>query len=192
MPTLTTHFRKLLEEIQPPDDRLELAKTLPREVREFLRLHEEFITRSPHSRLAGSYAQFLTVGDVKDVDFLIRVDGDQDANDPTARSVLSGLVKALKELPENLGYVGDADFDFTRNRRSVQVKFENEEFYLDVVPCIAPTGSTNQFTSRIGVTRHGFSPIRWVSYSKSRILRESIAASSGVWLSCSSSFATTA
>lgn len=141
--TLTTHFRKLLTDLRPPEDRLELAKTLPGQVREFLQRHEDFITKSPHSRLAGSYAQFLSVGDVKDVDFLVRVDGDPDADDPTARSVLSALAKALKDLPEHLGYVGDSDFDFMRNRRSVQVKFETEDFYLDVVPCIAPYGLDN-------------------------------------------------
>lgn len=138
--TLTTHFRKLLQDIQPPEDRLELAKTLPGQVREFLQLHEEFITKYPHTRLAGSYAQFLTVGDVKDVDFLVRVDGNPETDEPTARAVLTDLVHALRDLPDYLGYVGDSHFDFKRNRRSVQVKFEHEDFYMDVVPCIAPDG----------------------------------------------------
>lgn len=138
--TLTTHFRTLLRNIQPPEDRLELAQTLPQRVRDFLRLHKDFVTVSPHTRLAGSYAQFLTVGDVKDVDFLVRGDGDPENDAPTARVVLTSLAEALRELPDYLDYTGEAYFDITRNRRSVQVKFENEEFFLDVVPSIAPDG----------------------------------------------------
>src|SRR5680860_476275 len=153
---LSTHFSKLIQNIQPPSERLELAETLPQQVRDYLSEHKEFVTKSPYSRLVGSYAQHLTVGDVKDVDFLIRVNGDPKENDPTAREVLSGLATALKDLPVYLEYSGDTDFDITRNRRSVQVKFENEEFYLDVVPCIAPNG----FDESIFVPDWGFK--KWI------------------------------
>jgi len=162
---LTPHFGKLIQNIQPSSERLELAETLPQQVRDYLAGNDEFVTRSPHSRLVGSYAQHLTVGDVKDVDFLVRVDGDPEVNEPTVRTVLSELASALRDLPEHLGYSGDTYFDITRNRRSVQVKFEYEDFYLDVVPCIAP----NNFGDSIFVPDWGFK--KWIESHPRGVVR---------------------
>lgn len=138
MHTLGIHFTKLLENIQPPAHRLEKAQGIPPQVRDYLAEHEGFETKHPHSRLAGSYRQHLSVGDVKDVDFLVRVDGDPEEDSPPAREVLRDLKAALDDLPEYLGYRGGSDIE--RNRRSVHVFFEGEDFHLDVVPCIAPDG----------------------------------------------------
>lgn len=153
--TLSTHFSKLLQDIQPPEHRLDEAVELPPLVKKYLAGHEEFETKYPHSRQVGSYAQHLSVGDVKDVDFLIRVDVDT-TDDSTAREVLKGLKDALDDLPEALGYTGATDFDITRNRRSVHVTFEQEDFHLDVVPCVAPEG----FDESIFVPDWGFK--KWV------------------------------
>lgn len=141
MHTLGLHFSELFAGLQPPDDRKELAKELPANVRDFLKESADFETASPHSRLVGSYAQDLSVGDIKDVDLLVFVPGDPEEDDPTARAVISSLATTLKGLPEYLGYTGDANFDFSKNRRSVTVTFESEPFHLDVVPCIAPDGT---------------------------------------------------
>lgn len=138
---LVLHFKTLLQELQPSPERLDLARDLPSQVREFLKQHEDFETKSPHSRLVGSYAQHLSVGDIKDVDFLVFVDGDPTDDDPQPRDVLRDLVTVLDDLPEYLGYSGSSNFDFTRNRRSVTVTFDDEDFHLDVVPCIAPNGT---------------------------------------------------
>jgi len=156
MHTLGTHFTKLLENIQPPPHRLKKAQKIPARVRDFLAEHKEFKTMPPHSRLVGSYAQHLSVGDVKDVDILVRVDGDPEANDPPAREVLRGLKAALDDLPEYLGYHGESEFDINRNRRSVHVRFNEEDFHLDVVPCIAPQG----FEAPIYVPDWGFK--KWI------------------------------
>jgi hypothetical protein len=150
------HFEKLLENIQPPKERLAAAVTLPPKVRTYLEQHQGFPTLSPHSRLVGSYAQFLSVGDVKDVDFLIRVDGDPEQNDPEARKIIRSLKAALDDLPESLELGGYADVEVDGARRSVHVCFIYEDFHLDVVPCIAPDG----FDHPIGVPDKGFN--RWI------------------------------
>ncbi len=156
MHTLGIHFEKLLENIRPPQNRLDAAQDLPAKVREYLKEHQEFATVYPHSRLVGSYWQHLSVGDVKDVDFLVRVDGDPEENEPSAKSVIRDLRKALNKLPEELGYEGETDLDVERARRSVHVYFTQEDFHLDVVPCIAPGG----FDEKIWVPDWGFD--RWI------------------------------
>jgi hypothetical protein len=153
---LSTHFELLLEKVQPPQDRIEAAQTLPNLVRDYLKDHRWFVTVPPHSRLVGSYAQNLCVGDVKDVDFLVRVDGDAERNKPEARELLHDLKRALDGLPEALGYRGFAEIDIERARRSVHVCFEDRDFHLDVVPCIAPVG----FEAPIYVPDRGFN--KWI------------------------------
>ena len=156
MVSLRLHFKGLLKNIQPPPKRVEAAQTLPKPVREYLRLHEEFVTLPPHTRLVGSYAQDLTVGDVKDVDLLVRTDGDPEENEPEARKTIRALKAVLEGLPEYLELEGYAEIEVTGARRSVHVCFPDEDFHLDVVPCIAPDG----FTEPIRVPDKGFN--RWV------------------------------
>ncbi len=155
MHTLGTHFAKLLKDIRPPQHRLDKAVELTPLVQDYLKAHQEFETKTPHSRQVGSYAQHLSVGDVKDVDFLVRVDRDPEDGD-AARDVLRNLKDALDGLPEALDYTGSTEFDITRNRRSIHVEFEEEDFHLDVVPCIAPNG----FDESIFVPDWGFK--EWV------------------------------
>lgn len=156
MLTLGTHFEQLLRNVQPPQDRIEAAQTLPDKVREYLKEDEDFATVDPHSRLVGSYAQDLCVGDVKDVDFLVRVDGDPEHNEPQARRVIQELRNTLDGLPEALGYVGATGIDIERARRSVHVYFEGLDFHLDVVPCVAPDG----FEKPLYVPDRGFN--KWI------------------------------
>jgi hypothetical protein len=137
---LGTHFEECLSLIQPPAARLEAAQELPRLVRDYLQEHKSFLTLEPHSRLVGSYAQHTSVGDVKDVDFLVRAPGKPEANEPEAKKLLGDLKRALDDLPKALGYAGLASIDVEGNRRSVHVYFEDRDFHLDVVPCIAPRG----------------------------------------------------
>lgn len=157
MHTLGTHFEELLKNIRPPQERLDAARDLPPKVRQYLKKHETFETLAPHSRLAGSYAQDTCVGDVKDVDFLIRVDGDPEQNEPEAKQLIRDLKKALDDLPEALGYEGLADIDIEGARRSVHVYFRNHDFHLDVVPCMAPDG----FEDVLYVPDKGFN--RWIA-----------------------------
>lgn len=138
--TLTTHFEKMLSDLQPPEERAKAAQELPAKVRDYLTGHDEFATVSPHTRLAGSYAQHLTVGDIKDVDILVRVPGDPERNEPDAKTLVADLKKALEGLPEALETEGLTDIDVTGARRSVHVHIAEPDFHIDVVPCIAPDG----------------------------------------------------
>src|SRR5437868_237041 len=100
--TLGTHFEMLLQNLQPPNERLQAAQDLPPKVRKYLEEHKGFATLAPHSRIAGSYPQGMSVGDVKDVDFLVRVDGDPEANNPEANTLIKDLKEALDGLPQAL------------------------------------------------------------------------------------------
>ena len=154
---LGTHFEELLKNIRPPQERFDAARDLPPLVRNYLRDHQEFVTLAPHSRLVGSYAQDLSAGDVKDVDFLVRVDGDPSQNKPEAKHLIRNLKNVLDGLPAALGYVGGAGLDIARARRSVHVYFQGHDFHLDVVPCIAPQG----FAEVIYVPDRGFNT--WIA-----------------------------
>lgn len=142
--TLGTHFEEMLRKIQPPQDRLAAARDLPPLVREYLAKEQDFPTVPPHTMLVGSYAQDTCVGDVKDVDFLVQVDGDPDANEPDARKLLRDLGSTLDRLPAALGYEGWTQIEIERARRSVHVYFSDRDFHMDVVPCIAPDGFSNK------------------------------------------------
>jgi hypothetical protein len=154
--TLGTHFDELLKNIKPPQDRLDAAGDFPPQVRDYLEKHEDFTTVAPHTRLVGSYAQHTSVGDVKDVDFLVRVPGAPAENDPEAKQLLQDLKNALDGLPKALGYAGEASFDVERARRSVHVYFKDKDFHIDAVPCIAPDG----FEEVIYVPDRGFN--EWI------------------------------
>jgi tRNA nucleotidyltransferase (CCA-adding enzyme) len=93
--TLGTYFEELLKNIRPSQERLDAARNLPPLIRDYLRDHQEFVTLAPHSRLVGSYAQGLSAGDVKDVDFLIRVNGIPDQNKPEAKQLIKDLKRVL-------------------------------------------------------------------------------------------------
>jgi hypothetical protein len=160
MPTtikpLTTHFDELLKATLPPNHRIQAAQECHPLVRDYLQGLTTFPTVEPHSRLVGSYAQKISVGDVKDVDILVRVDGDPAKIDPDAKQLLRDLKKALEGLPEYLGYEGASQFDVNGARRSVHVYFKDKDFHLDIVPCIAPDG----FDSPVFVPDKGFE--KWI------------------------------
>jgi hypothetical protein len=59
----------------------------------------------------------MSVGDVKDVDLLVRVEGNPKANNPQAKRLIQSLRSALDILPEALGYEGWAGVDVERARR---------------------------------------------------------------------------
>lgn len=136
---LVTHFGELLKNVRPPQERLDAARDWPAEVRSYLKEHSEFETLDPHTRLTGSYAQKMSVGDVKDVDLIVRIPGDIEENDPTPRSALCGLRDVLGDLPGYLGFEG-GDIEVKGHRRSVHVYFSGPDFHLDVVPAIVPNG----------------------------------------------------
>ncbi len=130
--TLPYHFAELRKNIEPPKSRRDAAASIPAEVRAFLEDATDFATQSPHSRLTGSYARWTAIHSIKDVDFVvfIRV---EDGKDPDAEDVLDRLYSKLKGLPEAIDRPGSAQI-LRRQRRSIRVEFDEEDFFLDVVP----------------------------------------------------------
>lgn len=133
MYTLTTFFGELLKNIEPPADRLEAAQNVPDRVRDYLKDCEDFSTSPPYSTLAGSYRRHTAVGDIKDVDIIVKADVGLDEE---PGSTLRTLKNTLEKLPEALGLHGYTEV--TESRRSVHVYFEDKNFHLDVVPAIVP------------------------------------------------------
>jgi hypothetical protein len=158
--TFGTHFNDLFSNIKPPKERLDAARDLPPKVRQYLEDHQEFTTVHPHTKLAGSYGQDTSVGNVKDVDFLVRVPGNPDENEPNAKKLIQELKCALDELPKALGYLGFVVIDniqIQRARRSVHIYLKGKDFHIDVVPCIAPEG----FDKVLYVPDRGFN--KWIT-----------------------------
>ena len=135
MLTLSEHLDKLLQNIEPDSARAELAQALPNELRDYLETIELIGTVHPHSRLAGSYARDTAVGDIKDVDIVLFVDSKYKQDEQgDADAVLDDLIKALKPW-EYLGDTGSVS-PLRRQRRSVHVRFERQDFDVDVVPAV--------------------------------------------------------
>jgi len=131
---LTTYFTELLKNIEPPQHRLEAAKELPDKVRDYLENTDSFPTSPPHSCLAGSYRRHTAIGDIKDVDIIVKADV---SLNESAGSTIWRLNNALDNLPEALGLQGYTEIK--PSRRSVHVYFEDKDFHLDIVPAIIPT-----------------------------------------------------
>ena len=119
------HFEALLQNLEPPTERKELARDVPASVRDFLESHS-FKTASPHSRLTGSYFRDTAVLEIKDVDILVFVP--QAQRDRTPNAVLLDLKKALDDYP-------DATAEASGQRRSVRLTLKKQEnLQLDLVP----------------------------------------------------------
>jgi hypothetical protein len=137
--SLNDYFKGLLVNLNPPDDRLELARTLPATVRNHIVRSDrvETVEDGPITHLAGSYARHTTTDDIKDVDILIFVDPDYENHEP--KVVLDSTADALRDLEVD-GY-GKGEIRLRhKQRRSVHVSFKDgdsgESFHIDVVPVI--------------------------------------------------------
>ncbi|MGH8543566.1 MAG: nucleotidyltransferase domain-containing protein [Gammaproteobacteria bacterium] len=123
-------FRALLKKINPDPTRAELAQRLPGEVRDWLKDHE-FETRSPHSRLIGSYGRHTAHGDIKDVDTLLLLPVEALAYTP--ESVIRELKGVLDEYP-------DATAEASPQRRSIRLNFHAHRLCMDIVGAVAEEG----------------------------------------------------
>jgi tRNA nucleotidyltransferase (CCA-adding enzyme) len=101
MHTLPNHFSDLRSNIEPDEDRRELAKKLPSHIRDFLKNSDVIVTIDPHSRLAGSYARHTAINHIKDVDILLIVDSSY-KSEATIEEVLGKVFTALGKLPDYL------------------------------------------------------------------------------------------
>lgn len=136
--SLPHHFAELRKNIEPPRERREAAATIPDEVRTFLEDQEDYATLSPHSRLTGSYARSTAIHSIKDVDFVVLIDPVDD-DDIEPEDALDDLYAALQTMPEAIGRAGLVQM-LRRQRRSIHVYFEDEDFHLDIVPAKMPDG----------------------------------------------------
>ncbi len=130
------HFAALVKKVNPSDERLKIAQSRPGDVREWLKDHE-FATKTPHSRLVGSYGRDTAHLDIKDVDVLVFLPDDQ--LDRTPNAVLLDVKKVLD------GYPG-ANVETSGQRRSVRMDFPDENLRLDIVPVVAKDGLDKQLS----------------------------------------------
>jgi len=133
MYVLTTYFGELLRNIEPPQNRLEAAKELPDKVRDYLKSADGFPASPPYSTLAGSYRRHTAIGDIKDVDIIVKADV---GLDESPVSTIRNLKNTVDNLPKALGLKGYTEIK--QSRRSVHVYFEDDDFHLDIVPAIIP------------------------------------------------------
>ena len=130
MATCRFAFDALLKKINPSSGRVDVAKRLHGEVRDWLEEHE-YETCSPHSRLIGSYARHTAICDIKDVDVLVFLP--ESALDRTPESVLRELKGVLQEYP-------NATVETSPQRRSIRMDFPEEDCTIDIVPAVAKDG----------------------------------------------------
>ncbi len=130
MPNMRHYFNALLKNINPSNERSELARDLPGKVRDWLKDHS-FETSSPHTRLSGSYARWTAILDIKDIDVLLFLPDSQLERTPNA---------VLREVKKVLGDYPDATAETTGQRRSVHLEFTKLDVHLDIVPAIAEEG----------------------------------------------------
>ena len=76
MLTLSDHFDLLRTNIEPNEERAQVAQDMPAQVRDFLQKSKDIETVEPHSRLVGSYARHTALKDVKDVDIVLLFSSD--------------------------------------------------------------------------------------------------------------------
>jgi hypothetical protein len=137
---LNGYFEGMFERIKPPEDRLELAKTLPATVRDHLVKSDRLETMddAPKTRLAGSYGRKTGVDDIKDVDIAVFVARRYSSEMPEI--VLDDLAAALRDL-EVEGYGKGEVKTRRKNRRSHHVEFAKDgtdSFHIDCVPVVRP------------------------------------------------------
>lgn len=130
MASLHHHFEALITNINPSQERRATAVRIPRKLRDWLRDHE-FSTRSPHTRLSGSYRRQTAVGDIKDVDILLFVP--ETELDRTPNAVLQEVKRVLDDYP-------CATASTSPQRRSVHLDLESDDLQIDIVPAILENG----------------------------------------------------
>jgi len=135
MHALDDYFNELLRNIEPAAGRVKQAAKAHKLVRDHLRESEDVTTVEPHSWLSGSYARNTAIGEIDDVDILLRLDADYLHLAP--RTVLAQVKSALENLDDVSRPV-----DLRSQRRSVRAHLDGYDVYLDVVPVVAPNGDS--------------------------------------------------
>jgi predicted nucleotidyltransferase len=129
---MNDYFQKLLSAIEPSVTRVRDAQRAYGLVRDHLKQCDVVPTVDPHTRLAGSYARETAINDIKDVDILVRLSGEQ--RDLSPADVLMKLAQALRLLDDV------TDVELTKQRRSVHATMVKHDVELDIVPVVAANG----------------------------------------------------
>jgi len=138
--SLAYNFEAFLRNIRPSSERREAAKKYPGVVRAFLDRTRLLQTIEPHSRLTGSYGRHIAIHEIKDVDLVcvLALIYRQWSPVQALKDLKSALDGLADELSDQLG--SRPDVDLREQRRSVRVHFVEPDFFLDVVPVLAPEG----------------------------------------------------
>ncbi|MCI0409112.1 MAG: nucleotidyltransferase, partial [Acidobacteria bacterium] len=123
-------FGALMKKVNPDTARAKTAQRLPGQVRDWLKDHD-FETRSPHSRLIGSYGRQTATTDIKDVDTLLFLP--LEALVRTPESVLRELKGVLDVYPH-------ASAEASPQRRSIRLDFHAHALCMDIVGAVADEG----------------------------------------------------
>ncbi len=129
-------IEQLLASVRPPEDRLALAQQLPVALRAHLRKSKSLQTHAPHTRLGGSYARHVSTHQIKDVDIIVLLDASYRELGPSR--ALADLEAAAATFAHRRR---PGAIDRRSQRRSVRVAFTSDDFFIDLVPALAPHGA---------------------------------------------------
>lgn len=132
---LPSYFDTFLSSIQPKEERVTAASIAHNTLRTHLSSDETLKYSVDESFLSGSYARSTAIDPIKDVDVILVLEEkniSEDAKTPSPKEVLSSI-KASIEAFYN-------DVELRDQRRSIQVKLEDDGICMDIVPAIAPVG----------------------------------------------------
>jgi hypothetical protein len=130
---LVSYFEKFVSNIQPSKERVEAVSDAHTTLRKHLIEDAKLEYPIETSFLGGSYARHTALDPIKDADIIIvleRKDVSDDKTEPSPRTVLHNLRKAIDEFYDNV--------NLETQRRSIQVLLEEDDVRMDIVPSIAP------------------------------------------------------
>ena len=93
---LESHFRGLLQNIEPSPSAVQNAQNAHKELREVLEKDEEIASANPVTFLTGSYARQTAIKDIKDVDVILLID--IDVNSTTPDIVIAWIHQILQNI----------------------------------------------------------------------------------------------
>lgn len=124
MPLLLSQFKKACSTVEPDDDDVDNASTAHSDVRDCLAEDDTLTQWGLTSLLIGSYARQVSIRRIKDVDVFCMVP--KVDTSLTSQEVLRKFIKVLGEKYD--------DDRIIPQDRSVQVKFDEFDMHVDVVP----------------------------------------------------------
>lgn len=135
--TLSSYFGKLLSNIEPSPERVDVISDAQTTLREHLGSDAADLTYPVEGDfLSGSYARHTATGTVKDADIILPLQGailSADFREPSPRATLENLKQVVDRFYDRV--------DLEQQRRSIQVFLTEDDVRMDLVPAIAPSGT---------------------------------------------------